>query len=110
MQTILAVDDEEENQLWENFKEDWNFIGKIPYAKDLLGFSQGFSSSKTDTLWLESAYKAYEYWCKVAEGKEDKTIKAVDETLKSLSYARGYGFYNQWRELKALLNAIGIID
>ena len=103
-------DDEEENQLWENFKEDWNFIGKIPYAKDLLGFSQGFSSSKTDTLWLESAYKAYEYWCKVAEGKEDKTIKAVDETLKSLSYARGYGFYNQWRELKALLNAIGIID
>ena len=92
------------------FLEDWIFIGKIPYLKELLGFSQGFSSTRTDALWLESAFKAYDYWIKAINGKDGATMKAFDNTLKSISYVFGVGVYNQWRELRALLRKIGIMD
>ena len=103
-------DDEDENKFLKKFLEDWIFIGKIPYLKELLGFSQGFSSTRTDALWLESAFKAYDYWIKAINGKDGATMKAFDNTLKSISYVFGVGVYNQWRELRALLRKIGIMD
>ncbi len=103
-------DDDDENKLLKNFLEDWVIIGKIPYLKELLGFSQGFSSSRTDTLWLESAFKAYEYWGKAIDGKDGATMKAIDESLKSISYASGIAAYNQWRDIRALLRKIGIME
>ena len=103
-------DDEEENKFLKNFLADWLIIGKIPYFKESISMAQGFSSSRSDTLWLQSAFKAYEYWSKVLDGKDDKTMKALDETLKSLSYVSGYAIYNQWRDLRALLRLIGLYE
>ena len=103
-------DDEEENKFIENFLEDFAFIGKVPYFKELLGFSQGFSSSRIDTLWLESAFRAYEYWGKAIEGKDGAAMKAIDQTLKSLSYVSGVAVYNLWRDLRAMLKLIGLIE
>ena len=103
-------DEEDENEFLKNFLSDWFIIGKIPYFKEIISFSQGYSSSRTDTLWLESMFKAYKYWKKAAEGKDGATMKAFDESLKTVSYISGTAVYNQWRDLRAMLKFIGIME
>ena len=98
-------DDEDENKFLKNFLSDWLIVGKIPYFKEVVSIAQGYSSSRTDTLWLQSAFKAIEYW-----GKDGKEMKALDESLKSFSYVSGFAVYNQWRELRALLRMIGVME
>lgn len=103
-------DEEDENKFLKNFLADWLIVGKIPYFKEAMSMAQGFSSSRTDTLWLQSAFKAYEYWSKASEAKDGASMKAFDETLKSISYVTGAAAYNQWRDLRALLRSIGIME
>ena len=97
-------------QYFANFISDWLIIGKIPYFKEAISLAQGYSSQRVDTIWLESAFKAYRYYGKAIEGKEGALEKAIDETLKSASYISGVAAYNQWRDLRALLESLGIID
>ena len=116
VQSFYDDDDEEKdfedylNQYLTNFFLDWLIIGKIPYLKETVNFYQGYSSSNPMLEWLESGFKAYRYWGKVVEGKDDKAMKAFDETLKTFSYAGGYALYNQWKNLRALLKKLGLLD
>lgn len=116
VQAFRSDDDEEKEfedylkMYFSNFLLDWALIGKIPYIKETLSFAQGYSSSRVDTLWLESASKAIMYWTKAFEGKEGASKKALDNTLKSLSYLSGLPAYNQYRDLMATLDKLGILD
>ena len=119
LQTAVQAfrDDDEEKELEDyikeclvNFLTDWLIIGKIPYFKEAISLAQGYSSTRTETLWLESAFKAYEYWGKAIEGKDGAAMKAFDQTLKSISYISGFALYNQWRDLRALLRQLGLMD
>ncbi len=98
-------DEEDEYKFVKDFLMDWVIVSKIPYFKEIISKLQGYSSSRTDTVWLESAFKAYEYW-----GKEGLSMRTVDEILKSTSYVSGFAIYNQWRELKAFLRFIGVME
>jgi hypothetical protein len=113
---ISAFRDDEEKDFEEllkmyftNFLADWVLIGKIPYIKEALNYAQGYSSTRVDTLWLDSAAKAIKYWAKAFEGKEGSGVKAIKETLKSLSYLSGIPGYNQYREFMATLDKLGIL-
>lgn len=106
IQNFRAGDDDEEKTLDDYIKEttsnffaDWLIIGKIPYFKDAVSFSQGFSSSRTDTLWLESAFKAYEYWGKISE-YEDKANELENKPIEG----RVTDYKKEQRE-KAITNA-----
>lgn len=114
----LRDDDDEEKDIeaylsafLSNFASDILIVGKIPYFKDTISFYQGFSSSRPESLWLESAFKAYRYIDKLVKGdaNEDTLRRAIDELLKTGSYFSGYAAYNAWRELRAILNKIGIL-
>lgn len=114
----LRDDDDEEKDIeaylsafLSNFASDILIVGKIPYLKDTISFYQGFSSSRPESLWLESAFKAYRYIDKLVKGdaNEDTLRRAIDELLKTGSYFSGYAAYNAWRELRAILNKIGIL-
>lgn len=114
----LRDDDDEEKDIeaylsafLSNFASDILIVGKIPYLKDTISFYQGFSSSRPESLWLESAFKAYRYIDKLVKGEanEDTLRRAIDELLKTGSYFSGYAAYNAWRELRAILNKIGIL-
>lgn len=113
---ISAFRDDEEKDFEEllkmyftNFLADWVLIGKIPYIKEALNYAQGYSSTRVDTLWFDSAAKAIKYWAKAFEGKEGSGGKAIKETLKSLSYLSGVPGYNQYRDLMATLDMLGIL-
>ena len=107
-------DDDDEEESWKqflgNFFTDWVIIGKVPYFKEMMSIFQGYSQTRVDTLWLESAFKAYKYTKKAIEGNEESTKRAIDEALKTISYLSGVAAYNQWRDLRALLREIGILD
>ena len=126
-------DDEDEETFFEKFKAnflaDVLIVGKIPFFKDALSLFQGYDTTRTETMPLVSAFKAYEYYKKAVEQEDKKHSakskeaianaekwkeiyedSAIDEIIKSVSYTIGYGIYNQWRDLRALLKFIGIMD
>ena len=126
-------DDEDEETFLEKFRRnfimDLLIVGKIPFFRDAVSLFQGYDTARTETLPFVSAAKAVDYYKKAKE-QEDKKKKAktpegmanadkwkeiyedraIDEALKSVSYTIGYGVYNQWRDLRAMLRLIGIID
>ena len=112
----LMRDDEEKEpedilkMYFTNFFADWLIIGKIPYFKEFLNYAQGYSSSRPDTLWLDSTTKAVKYWIKAFDGKEGAGDKAIKETLKALSYLSGLPMYNQYRDFLATLDTLRILD
>ena len=125
VQDFRYKDDDEEDDVQEfisAFVTDWLLIGKIPYFKEAVSLYQGYSASGTETLWLESAFKAYDFWNQVIDGeeknqwklvkttREEAMKKAIDETLKAASYFSGIAAYNQWRDLRALLRTLGVLD
>ena len=110
-------DDDEEKEFEDylkmylsNFLSDWVLIGKIPYVKDFLNSMQGYSSSRPDTLWLDSTAKAIKYWGRAFDGKEGAGDKAIKESLKALSYLSGVPGYNFYRDTMATLDKLGILD
>ena len=92
-----------------NFFSDWLIFGKLPYVKEYLNSWQGYSSSRPDTLWMDSSVKAIKYFARAFEG-EDTGEKAIKESLKALSYLSGIPFYNQYRDFVGTLDSFNIID
>ena len=114
---IQALRDDEDEDFEEllkmyltNFLADLNLIGKIPYVKEYLNYAQGYSSSRPDSVWLESFAKSYNYFVKAFDGKEGASKKAFDELLKGLSYLSGIPGYNAYRDMMATLDGLGILD
>ena len=93
-----------------NFLSDWLIFGKIPYVKEYLNSWQGYSSSRPDTLWMDSSVKAIKYFDKAFDGKDGYGEKAIKESLKSLSYLSGLPMYNQYRDAIGFADTLGILD
>ena len=91
-----------------NFANDMSITAKIPYIKELHSAIQGFSSSRTDTQWMEETTKAITAWYKfVSEGKgKPKTI--IRYSLKAISDLSGLPFYNAYRDTMAVLNKLDL--
>ena len=107
-------DDDEEKEFEDyvplylkNFASDMSIIGKIPYLKEITSLLQGYSSSRTDTQWMNNLIYAYKSWVKYFSG-EGGGSKAVKYTLKSFSDISGLAFYNAYRDLMAALNKLDI--
>ena len=110
-------DDDEEKELDDYLKEaffnigsELFFVGKIPYFKDIISITEGFSPKLPGFAWAESAYKAIKYFGKASEGKEGAMLRAIEEIMKSFSYGTGVAVYNNWRELKGMLKTLGIME
>lgn len=114
MQAFRDDDDEKEFEDYlkmylTNFALDWAIIGKLPYIKEALNYAQGYSSSKVETVWMVSAFKAAKYWAKAFSG-EGGAAKAIENSLKTISYLSGVAGYNQYRDLMATLDTLGMIE
>ena len=92
-----------------NFALDWAIIGKLPYIKESLNYVQGYSSSRTETIWMENAIKAGKYWGKAFSGDDGAARRAIENSLKTLSDLSGIAGYNQYRDLMATLGFLGIL-
>lgn len=116
MQAFRDDDDEKEFEDYlkmylSNFALDWLIIGKLPYIKEALNYAQGYSSSRVETVWMDSAFKAAKYWGKAFSGDgEGAARKAIENSLKTISYLSGVAGYNQYRDLMATLDSLGIIE
>jgi hypothetical protein len=111
-----ALRDEEEEMdvakfmelYFSNFAFDMSISAKIPYVKELVSVVQGFTSSRTDTQWMQSLGYALKGWMKVASGDGNPT-SAIKNSLRSLAYLTGLPFYNLYRDFMATLNKLDIL-
>ena len=116
MQAFRDDDDDKEFEDYlkmylSNFALDWLIIGKLPYIKEALNYAQGYSSSRVETVWMDSAFKAAKYWSKAFSGDDEGAArKAIENSLKTISYLSGVAGYNQYRDLMATLDSLGIIE
>ena len=114
---ILRDDDEEEEidiaefmKLYlANFAADMSIIGKIPYLKDGLSILQGYSPSRSDVQWMESAYKTYTGIAKHLQG-EGNPVTTIKNGLKTFSYVSGLPFFNAYRDAMAALDKMDILS
>ena len=91
-----------------NFATDMSFTAKVPYIKEIVSILQGYSSSRTDTQWMQSFGYALNGVKKIMEGKGD-AYKTFKHLMRGLSYVSGLPFYNLWRDSMSLLNKSDIL-
>ena len=113
---ILRDDDDEEMDIAEfmklylaNFAADMSIVGKVPYLKDGLSILQGYSPSRSDLQWIESAYKTYTGIAKHLQG-EGNPVTTAKNFLKTFSYVSGLPFYNAYRDIMATLDKLDILS
>ncbi len=113
---ILRDDDDEELDIVEfmklylsNFATDMSIIGKIPYLKDGLSILQGYSPSRSDIQWIESAYKTYLGITKHLQG-EGNPVTTIKNGIKTFSYVSGLPFFNAYRDMMATLYKLDILS
>lgn len=109
-------DDDEEMDIVEfmklylaNFAADMSIVGKIPYLKDGLSILQGYSPSRSDLQWMQSAYYALSGIRKHLQG-EGNPVATVKNSIKTFSYLSGLPFYNAYRDTMATLDKLDIIS
>ena len=91
-----------------NFASDMSITAKIPYIKEVHSAIKGFTSSRSDTQWMEEMTKSIRTWYKIfAEGK-GKPATAIKYSIKTISDLSGLAFYNLYRDAMALLNKLDI--
>ena len=108
-------DDDEEMDMIEfmklylgNFYADMSVIAKIPYLKEIISIAQGFTSSRSDTQWMQSfSYAIKGLYKIIAEGEGDPA-KTIKNSLMAISYVSGLPFYNVYRDLMATLDKLEI--
>ncbi len=110
----LRDDDDEEMDMalfmkyyFSNFASDMSITAKIPYVKEFHSFIQGFSSSRTDTQWMENITKSMTYFYKLAQGK-GKPSTGIKYSLKAISDLFGIPIYNVYRDAMATLNKLDL--
>ena len=107
-------DDEEENvpkfmqYYLTNFLSDMSISGKIPYIKEIVSIAQGFSSSRSDTQWMQIFSNVITNVVKINQGKGNPT-KLTKDAIKLLSFMSGLPFYNAYRDMMATLNKLDIL-
>ena len=91
-----------------NFGSDMSILGKIPYAKEIISMMQGYSSSRTDTQWMQYLANTFNGVLKLAEGKGNAYTTAKN-FMRAFSQATGLPFYNAYRDFMALLDEVDIL-
>lgn len=86
-----------------NFASNMNILNNIPYAKEAMSMMQGFSSSRTDTQWMQYLTYTITGFGKLLEG-EGNAYTTAKNAMRAFSYATGLPFYNVWRDSTALLD------
>ncbi len=111
----LRDDDDEEMDMalfmkyyFSNFASDMSITAKIPLIKEFHSFIQGFSSSRTDTQWMENITKAMTTWYKLSTEGKGKTSTAIKYSIKAISDLFGIPFYNVYRDTMATLNKLDL--
>ena len=112
---IFRDDEEEEMNLEEfmkaylsNFANDMSIIAKVPYFKEMQSLIQGFTSSRSDTQWMESFARAFKGIWKISQG-EGNPHAAFKNFVRGMSSFSGIAFYNVYRDLMAALNKLDIL-
>ncbi len=90
-----------------NFAADMSITAKIPYIKEAVSIAQGFTTSRTDTQWMQSFGYALQGIMKLAQGKGNVHTTGK-HLLRSMSYLSGLPFYNAYRDIMATLNKLDI--
>lgn len=91
-----------------NFAEDMSIGNKLPYIKELYSLIKGFSSSRTDTQWMETMIKAIKSWYKFIDEGKGTPSKLIKDSTKAMSDLIGFPFYNLFRDAMATLNKIDL--
>lgn len=107
---IFRDDDDEEMTMEEfmkmyfsNFGVNMSILGKIPYAKEAISLLQGYTSTRTETQWMQYFIYTAKGIGKIAEG-EGNVYTTAKNALRSLSYATGLPVYNLIRDVFAIWN------
>lgn len=90
-----------------NFSSDMSITGKIPYIKEIHSIVRGFSSSRSDTQWMEHTTNALIGWWKIFNGKGSAS-SVIKNSLKSTSEIVGLPFYNVYRDAMSVLNKLDL--
>jgi hypothetical protein len=85
-----------------------SITAKIPLIKEFHSFIKGFSSSRTDTQWMENITKAMTTWYKLSAEGKGKTSTAIKYSIKAISDLFGIPFYNVYRDAMATLNKLDL--
>jgi hypothetical protein len=93
-------------QWLKNFGSNMSILNKIPYAKEIVSFLEGYSSSRTDTQWMQYIATFGSGIVKLLEGKGN-AYKTAKDGLKAFSYFTGLPMYNAWRDLTAFGDKVG---
>lgn len=86
-----------------NLASNMSILNKIPYAKEVVSLMQGYSSSRTDTQWIQYLSYTATGIIKLLEG-EGNAYTTAKNALRAFSYATGLPFYNLWRDATATLD------
>lgn len=92
-----------------NFKNDISILGKIPYAKEMLSMLEGFSSSRTDTQWMQYTVYTINGVKKILEG-DGNAYTTTKNALRAVSYLSGIPFYNAWRDSLSVTDTFGLLE
>lgn len=93
---------------WKNLASDMSILNKIPYAKELMSMLQGYSSSRTDTQWMQYMVNTLKGFGKLLEG-EGNAYTTAKNALRAYSQASGLPFYNAYRDFMALLDKVDVL-
>jgi hypothetical protein len=86
-----------------NLGSNLNVLNNVPYVKEIFSMLQGFSSSRTDTQWMQYLTYTLTGIGKLMAG-EGNAYTTAKNAIRALSYATGLPFYNVWRDITALLD------
>lgn len=93
----------------ENVYLNMSIVNKIPYAKEAISILQGFTSNRMDTQWMQYFSYAAKGYAKLFGG-EGNAYKTLQNTIKALSYGFGVPIHNFTRDIKALMDKLGILS
>jgi hypothetical protein len=85
----------------QNFATNTSLINKLPYLNQIVSIISGFSASRIETDWMESATKGVKEIFKLMAG-EGSGEKAFKYMFKTVSDASGISVYNLYRDIMAL--------
>jgi hypothetical protein len=86
-----------------NLASNMNILNNIPYVKEIVSMMQGFSSSRTDTQWMQYLTYTITGIGKLLEG-EGNAYTTAKNALRAFSYGTGLPLYNLWRDGTAVLD------
>lgn len=92
-----------------NLTSELGVLGKIPYIKELISCLNGFSSTRTDTQWMEQFANTVNGFAKVLNGNGNPYTVAKN-ILRTLSSLRGLPIYTAYRDIMAGLDKLGWLE